>query len=185
MKLSSPKKHNKAFKNFLVPPKTGCLTSLYHLLIAQTSSFLFFCDLWDAMLRQRSPLSFYVLWLMGHHAWAAFMIYWLLKHPFFYFISFFCDLRNAMLRQRSPVSFHVLWLMGRHATPEVTTHISHVIRTQKRRFLYGWQVSQGCTSTHILSLLANSLINNCRLRFICVKIMNVSTCGEEVSKLAV
>ena len=51
MKLSSPKKRNKAFKNFLVPPKklnktplgeTGCLTSLYHLLVAQTSIFLFY-----------------------------------------------------------------------------------------------------------------------------------------------
>ena len=42
-----------------------------------------------------------------------------------------------------------------------------------------------CKDAHILSLLATSLINNSGLIFICVKIMNIVTIGEEISKLAV
>ena len=40
-------------------------------------------------------------------------------------------------------------------------------------------------STHILSLLATSLINNSRLIFICVINTNLFNCGEEISKLTV
>ena len=40
-------------------------------------------------------------------------------------------------------------------------------------------------SVHIVSLLAASLNNNSGLIFICLKIMNLFTCGEDISKLAV
>ena len=40
-------------------------------------------------------------------------------------------------------------------------------------------------SPHILSLLATSLIINSGLKFKNDKIMNVFTCGKEISKLAV
>ena len=41
-----------------------------------------------------------------------------------------------------------------------------------------------CASAYILSLLATSLINNSGLIFIYVKVMNVFSCGEQISKLA-
>ena len=70
-------------------------------------------------------------------------------------------------------------------------HYSHLLHFPpnpsygNRGFPWLWQMSSGCASAHILSLLATSLINNSGLIFICVKIMDVFTCGEKISKLGV
>ena len=92
--------------------------------------------------------------------------------------------------------------MGHHVTPEFTTSISFFVSHktpyhargnhcdfQPNPYLGKHRISLGTAfilrmcSAHILSFFATSLINNSGLVFIRVKIMNVFTCGEEISKL--
>ena len=107
------KNPNKTFSNFIVTQKklvkllytlykpfdtlnktpsgeTGCLSNIYYLLGAQTSSYLIhFCNLRCTMRRQS-----YFLWLTGHHAMLNLTS----------FISYnLCDLRDTMPRQGSPL----------------------------------------------------------------------------------
>ena len=83
----------------------------------------------------------------------------------------FYDLQDTMSCQRSLLS-------------SLTTFVTYGTPCHARGHhssIYGY----GCASAYIFSLLATSLINNSGLIFICVKIMNIFTCGEEISKLAV
>ena len=78
----------------------------------------------------------------------------------------FCDLQDAMLRYWSP-------------------NTSNPTPSREAEDFSRGEVSYDCASAHILSLIGTNLINKSGLIFICVKIMNVLTCGEEISKLAV
>ena len=78
-------------------------------------------------------------------------------------VQYLCELRNAMPRHWSPGTSH----------PTFPREAEYFPRGGKY------------PSAHILSLFGISLINNSRLIFICVKIINVFTCSEEISKLAV
>ena len=72
-------------------------SNLHYLQAAQASSFYFiFCDLEDAMPRQRSLLSSHFMWLTRHDATLEFTT----------LISYnFCDLQDTMPCLRSPRSF--------------------------------------------------------------------------------
>ena len=61
--------------------------------------------------------------------------------------------------------------------PTLPSEAEDFPRGGKYRYAYRY------TSAHIPSLLPTSLINNCVL-LICIKIMIVFTCGEEISILA-
>ena len=76
-------------------------------------------------------------------------------------VQYLCELRNAMPRHWSPGTSH----------PTFPREAEDFPRGGKY------------PSAHILSLFGISLINNSRLIFICI--INVFTCSEEISKLAV
>ena len=73
-----------------------------------------------------------------------------------------------MPRQRSPFSF---------PTQPIPREEEYLPR--------GGKYPKGCASAYVLGFLATSLINKSELIFKCAKILNVFTCGEETSKLAV
>ena len=72
---------------------------------------------------------------------------------------------------------------GYHTRPLVTKHPSPNPSKEAEDFSRGRKYPQ-YASANIPSLLASSLINNCGLLLICIKIMNVFTCDEEISILA-